>query len=106
MPVLDVRFYPGIAFVGYASFRSILPSGYRFGSYATETDWSRHRRRGDGGSSRTDVYGRANFGFADGHVESFTPDDLANRKTRKSKFVALWSPLDYHVESLPRPSGL
>ncbi len=103
-PSLDVRFYPGIAFVGFGYPWNVVPNGYRYRPHETELDWSRHRRRADGGTRTTEARGRANFGFADGHVESFRPDDLADRKLKRSKFVALWSPLDYAVERLPRPN--
>ncbi len=99
------RFYPGWAFAGYPPpWFTMLPDDWRYRSPETEFDWGRHRRRGDGGTRYVDARGRANFGFADGHVASFTPDELADRKLKRSKFVALWSPLDYHVERLPRPN--
>ena len=100
------RFYPGHAFVGTLyGFYSTGPER-RYRPCDTEFDWARHRRRGDGGTRYTENRGRANFGFADGHVADFQPDDLAHRATRRCKFVALWSPLDHYVERLPRPNGL
>lgn len=102
--VQETRFYPGIAFVGIGRQIAYGDSTSRYRSIDTEFDWGRHRRPGDGGSSTVEARGRANFGFADGHVASFTADDVADRTTRRSKFVALWSPLDYYVDRLPRPN--
>lgn len=102
----SVRFYPGWEFVGDPRISSW--TNYPWNRYTqnirTDLDWGRHRKRGDGGASRVEARGRANIGFADGHVASFTPDELANRTTGRSKFVALWSPLDYYLERLPRPN--
>jgi prepilin-type processing-associated H-X9-DG protein len=100
-----IRFYPGVWFIGLGTPQpaSTLP-GTRHSPNDTEIDYGRHRKRGDGGTRYTEARGRANFGFLDGHVESFTPDQLADRVTRKSKFVALWTPRDREVERLPRPN--
>jgi prepilin-type processing-associated H-X9-DG protein len=99
-----LRFYPGAAFVGFPHLQlGNFPPGSRYRWYDTDIDWSRHRRRGDGGTRQTEARGRANFGFADGHVASYTADELGNRATRRSRLVALWSPLDYALERLPMP---
>lgn len=85
--------WPGRRFVGNLNLD--YTSYPRYGGFAeTEIDWSRHRRKGDGGTKWSQARGRANFGFCDGHVAMYTPDDLADRKTGKSKFVAWWSPMD------------
>lgn len=42
--------------------------------------------------------GRINIAFADGHVALFAPEELADRTTGKSRFVALWSPNDYELD--------
>ena len=81
--------YPGKRFVGNLS----IAYGGRSGTVPTEIDWSRHRRRGEG-SGYADADGRANFGFADGHVQLFRPRDLAEVASGKSKFEAMWSPFD------------
>jgi prepilin-type N-terminal cleavage/methylation domain-containing protein/prepilin-type processing-associated H-X9-DG protein len=89
--------YPGRRFVGNLNIpwqgnTRHLPS-------ETEFDWGRHRRRGDGGTRPNEGLGRGNIGFADGHVSSYRPTDLAERDTGKSKFVARWSPADQAVQA-------
>jgi len=86
--------FPGRRFVGNLN----ITAGDRHRPAETEFDWGRHRRKGDGGTRRTEARGRSNIGFADGHVASFTPDDLAERGTGRSKFVARWSPADQAVQ--------
>lgn len=58
---------------------------------------------------RSDTYdvseGRANFGFVDGHVEGFGPQDLFDDQTERSKYAALWSPLDRRQERDLEPDG-
>jgi len=49
--------------------------------------------------------GRANFGFADGHVEGFGPQDLFDNGTERSNYAALWSPLDRRQERDLEPDG-
>jgi prepilin-type N-terminal cleavage/methylation domain-containing protein/prepilin-type processing-associated H-X9-DG protein len=100
----NTRFYPGIFFLGGGGLQPPVPAGWRYVPIDREIDYGRHRKRGDGGTRYTEARGRANFGFLDGHVESFTPDQLADRVTRKSRFVALWTPRDREVERLPRPN--
>ena len=70
-------------------------SNGRFGNTITEIDYTRHRRRTDGGRG-TEPIGRINIGFADGHVASFSNNDLADFKdpAGKSRLVAWWSPKD------------
>ena len=98
-------FYPGVLFIGTQyGVDHPLNAGLRYVPSDTQLDWSRHARRGDGAKQPGYKRGRANFGFADGHVESFSADDLAHRSTQRSKFVALWSPLDYVAERQPRPN--
>jgi prepilin-type N-terminal cleavage/methylation domain-containing protein/prepilin-type processing-associated H-X9-DG protein len=96
-----VRFRPGRRFIDF--WITVLDPAHRYRPADTEFAWSRHRRRGDGGTRVVEARGRANFGFADGHVADFTPDNLADRSSRRSKFVVLWSPLDYTVDRLPGP---
>jgi prepilin-type processing-associated H-X9-DG protein/prepilin-type N-terminal cleavage/methylation domain-containing protein len=89
--------YPGKRFVGILN----ISGGDRYTNVTpgeTEFDWSRHRKRGDGGSRPAEARGRTNIGFADGHVASFRPEDLAERATAKSKFVARWSPADHAIQ--------
>lgn len=61
----------------------------------TEIDWTRHRKRNQG--KGVEAKGRAIFGFADGHAAIYAPEDLADPVTKKSRFVALWSPYDRQV---------
>jgi prepilin-type processing-associated H-X9-DG protein len=70
----------------------------RFGTTKTEIDYTRHRRRVDGGKGNEPI-GRINIGFADGHVQSFRHSELAdfNDPQGKSRLVALWSPRDYLI---------
>jgi prepilin-type processing-associated H-X9-DG protein len=79
----------GTRFVGDLS----IPTGGRFGVTPTELDFGRHRRRDDRGTG-VEAKGRINIGFVDGHVAMFQADQLADRTSKKSKLVALWSPYD------------
>jgi prepilin-type N-terminal cleavage/methylation domain-containing protein/prepilin-type processing-associated H-X9-DG protein len=83
--------YPGKRFVGNLSIS--YPAPWPYGTVPTEIDWSRHRRKGEGRTYQ-DADGRANFGFADGHVQLFRPSALADPATGRSKFEAQWSPYD------------
>jgi prepilin-type N-terminal cleavage/methylation domain-containing protein/prepilin-type processing-associated H-X9-DG protein len=49
----------------------------------------------------TDAYGRVNIGFADGHVATFSHDDLADFATGQSRYAAMWSPIDRDIDSAP-----
>jgi prepilin-type processing-associated H-X9-DG protein/prepilin-type N-terminal cleavage/methylation domain-containing protein len=93
---------PGKLFVGDLRIISVGPTPFRYTARETNIDWSRHRPRGDGGTRVTEARGRANIAFGDGHVESFRPEDLADRRTFKSKFVAIWSPDDRTMERFAR----
>jgi prepilin-type N-terminal cleavage/methylation domain-containing protein/prepilin-type processing-associated H-X9-DG protein len=72
--------------------------GGRFGDEsACQVCYFRHR------NSRTnrvitDAAGRVNIGFLDGHVAVFSHDQLADFSTGKSRYVALWSPIDRQVD--------
>jgi prepilin-type processing-associated H-X9-DG protein/prepilin-type N-terminal cleavage/methylation domain-containing protein len=67
----------------------------RFGAVRTEIDWTRHRRKADGGDGTPQsIKGRANFAFADGHVANYKADELYDPATGKSNFKVLWSPYD------------
>ena len=68
-------------------------TGGRFGTTPTELDYTRHRKRGEG-RTYLDADGRINIGFADGHVAMFRTKELGDASTSKSKFAALWSPMD------------
>jgi prepilin-type processing-associated H-X9-DG protein len=59
--------------------------------------------------ARSDTFGtsegRANFGFVDGHVEGFGPQELFDDQTERSRYAALWSPLDRRQERDLEPDG-
>jgi prepilin-type processing-associated H-X9-DG protein len=69
----------------------------RFGSRASQIDFSRHRSTPN--HSMTDPDGAANFAFADGHVALWKSTDLANFTTGKSRYVALWSEIDVKADN-------
>jgi prepilin-type N-terminal cleavage/methylation domain-containing protein/prepilin-type processing-associated H-X9-DG protein len=76
---------------------SPFPGG-RFGDETVcQVCYFRHRNQK---TSRliTDAYGRVNIGFVDGHVATFSQDDLADFKSGMSRFVAMWSPIDREVQ--------
>ena len=73
-----------------------VPTG-PWGFRNSELAFGRHSRSGSGNSGRYPL----NFAFADGHVQQYTVDDLANRVTGLSKLVAYWSPLDPEINELP-----
>lgn len=58
-------------------------------------DYSRHRSSGEPKEAR----GGINLAFVDGHAASFTDETLVDRTAGKSKYEALWSPIDREVES-------
>lgn len=82
----------GVRFVGPVT---ALVLGNTGQTVPTEIDWTRHRKRNTG--KGVEAKGRAIFGFADGHAAIYAPEDLADPVTRKSRFVALWSPYDRQV---------
>jgi prepilin-type processing-associated H-X9-DG protein len=53
-----------------------------------------HRIRGGAGGS-TQPIGRVNLGYADGHAETKTNQDLVNYVTGVSTNDSFFSPLDY-----------
>jgi prepilin-type N-terminal cleavage/methylation domain-containing protein/prepilin-type processing-associated H-X9-DG protein len=71
-------------------------SGRRFSPPAESfLDYSRHNASGE----PTEARGKINLAFVDGHAASFSDDTLVDRGTGKSKYEALWSPIDREVES-------
>jgi prepilin-type processing-associated H-X9-DG protein len=64
----------------------------------SEIAYYRHRLAKDRGARVQAAVGRANFMFADGHVEMYSHDQLYDRSTGKSTKVALWSPIDHQLE--------
>ena len=87
--------YPGERFLGIT-----VPSPYNAGGAAnganTELDYTRHRTAKDKLAGLAAV-GRINIGFADGHVATFSHDQLADPVTKKSRLVALWSSYDRDI---------
>jgi prepilin-type N-terminal cleavage/methylation domain-containing protein/prepilin-type processing-associated H-X9-DG protein len=63
----------------------------RFGTTQTEIAYYRHKPAKEGGDARQ-AKGKANFGFADGHVAMYRPTDLFDPATGKSTFTAIWTP--------------
>jgi prepilin-type N-terminal cleavage/methylation domain-containing protein/prepilin-type processing-associated H-X9-DG protein len=99
-PNAIIGFYrgtPGERF-GAGDGAAAFPGG-RFGdATACQVCYFRHRNTK---TNRliTDAFGRTNIGFVDGHVATFSHDDLADFKTGASRFNAMWSPIDRAVES-------
>ena len=88
----------GSRFGGNGGFLPAVNAGTRYGIVRTEIDYTRHRRRADGGDSTPQsVKGRANFGFADGHVQMLTAAELFDPATGFSLFKAVWSPYDRQI---------
>jgi prepilin-type N-terminal cleavage/methylation domain-containing protein/prepilin-type processing-associated H-X9-DG protein len=87
--------YPGERFLGIT-----VPSVYNAGGAAnganTELDYTRHRTSKDKKAGLA-ARGRMNIGFADGHVATYSHDELADPVTKKSRLVALWSPYDRDI---------
>lgn len=89
--------FPGQRFLGIPGY-TVGASDFGGGLYPnssarSEIAWYKHRRNSDK-QQGTNEFGRANFAFGDGHVESFAPSDLADPETGKSRLKALWSPYD------------
>jgi prepilin-type processing-associated H-X9-DG protein/prepilin-type N-terminal cleavage/methylation domain-containing protein len=62
----------------------------RFGTARSEIAYYRHKKHNTR-STATEVKGRANFAFADGHVSMYSPEDLFGPDGR-SNFTAMWAP--------------
>ena len=91
--------FPGRRFIGNLSVAHTAAGSKLQGQFTpTEFDPTRHRRKGEGRNYQ-DYDGRVNIGFADGHVQLYRMGELADAKTGRSKFVALWSPIDKQVQS-------
>jgi prepilin-type processing-associated H-X9-DG protein len=74
------------------------PGNARFGPTDSQVCWFRHRTKPDRYALITQARGRANFGFADGHVEMLRHTDVADPATLKSTFRAMWSPIDRTID--------
>jgi prepilin-type N-terminal cleavage/methylation domain-containing protein/prepilin-type processing-associated H-X9-DG protein len=74
-----------------------FPAG-RFGDQSVcQLCYFRHRNQ-KGFHLTTEAFGRLNIAFVDGHVATFTHDELADSSTGKSRFVAMWSVIDRSME--------
>jgi prepilin-type processing-associated H-X9-DG protein len=71
----------------------------RVGPTESQVCYFRHRTKADSYQLLTAARGRANFAFADGHVELLSPTELADPATHKSTFKAMWTPIDREIES-------
>ena len=97
----SAEFFPGDHFGGNENY-AVGSGDFGGGPYPLENKNSdvaflRHDRNGkpDEGLTRAvDTFGRANFAFADGHVEMLAHDSLVDTETNISNLQAQWSPLD------------
>ncbi|MEA2733760.1 MAG: hypothetical protein QOE14_211 [Humisphaera sp.] len=71
-------------------YQSDLP---RYGAIAAQICYFRHRAPRQPGTLG-DALGRLNIAFADGHVALHAHDELYDKATGKSTFLAMWSPVD------------
>ena len=74
------------------------PGNARFGPTDSQVCWFRHRKKPDRYHLITQARGRANFAFADGHVEMLAHTDVADPASGKSTFRAMWSPIDRDID--------
>jgi prepilin-type processing-associated H-X9-DG protein len=98
VPNAIVGFYEGTAGERFgAGAGSSFPGG-RFGdATACQVAYFHHRNQK---TNRliTEAYGRVNIGFVDGHVATFSHDELADFSTGMSRFAAMWSPMDRQTQ--------
>jgi prepilin-type processing-associated H-X9-DG protein len=87
----------GQRFGGNGGYLPASNLGARYGLVRTEVDWTRHRRQADGGGTPQVIRGRANFGFADGHVAMLRATELFDPVSGASLFKAIWSPYDRQI---------
>lgn len=91
---------PGMKFLGLPGYT--IGSGTPGMTYPYETAnsqiaWFKHRTSRDKNKTASESVGRANFAFADGHVELLGHDEVADVATKKSRHRALWSPYDRQI---------
>ncbi len=82
--------------------------GHRFGAAPATKRWWQidYSRHGVSGRPNPDEpKGRTNIAFLDGHVNQFSPTDLADFQTTRSKYVALWSENDAAAEEVLSPKS-
>lgn len=86
---------PGARFGGGAG---VGYSSSLYGYVSSQLDYSRHRPANQRALGRATPVGVLNLGFADGHVQRFRSDELYDEATGKSRYAALWSPIDREIE--------
>ena len=69
----------------------------RVGTYESQMCYFRHRPPKQPGGLGNAI-GRLHIGYADGHVALHSVDNLVDRNTGRSTFVAMWSPIDRQIE--------
>ena len=69
-----------------------------YGVISSQIDYSRHRRGQERAFQHITPRGAAHIAFADGHVKKFRTEELADLETGKSRYEALWSPIDRQLE--------
>jgi prepilin-type N-terminal cleavage/methylation domain-containing protein/prepilin-type processing-associated H-X9-DG protein len=93
-----VGFYQGTAGERFGAGGGSPFAGGRFGDETVCQIAYFHHRNQRTNRLITDAYGRVNIGFVDGHVTTFSHDDLADFSTGMSRFVAMWSPMDRDIQ--------
>jgi prepilin-type N-terminal cleavage/methylation domain-containing protein/prepilin-type processing-associated H-X9-DG protein len=68
----------------------------RFGTISAQICYFRHRRPRQPGTLG-DAVGRLNIGFTDGHVALHAHDELFDKDTGQSTYLAMWSPIDREI---------
>jgi prepilin-type N-terminal cleavage/methylation domain-containing protein/prepilin-type processing-associated H-X9-DG protein len=97
VPNAIVGFYKGTPGERFGAGDGAPFPGGRFGDYtACQVCYFRHRNQKTNRLT-TDAVGRTNIGFADGHVATFSHDELADPATGESRYNAMWSPIDREV---------
>lgn len=81
--------------IGYSDFGGGI---YPYNLASTQLAWFKHRIRAQA-TAGTKAIGKANFAFADGHVELLGHDDVADPATKLSRLKAHWSPLDAQINN-------
>jgi prepilin-type N-terminal cleavage/methylation domain-containing protein/prepilin-type processing-associated H-X9-DG protein len=101
VPNAIVGFYRGTPGERFGTGGAGGPASFAAGRFGDQTDcqvcYFRHRNQK---TNRliTGAFGRSNIGFVDGHVATFSHDQLADFATGASRFVAMWSPIDRDVQ--------
>ena len=80
--------------IWYGNWQSIRPEEFGTGRLKSFLPYYRHDRR----DAQMALEGAVNMGLMDGHVERFNVDDLVDLSTGKSRYAALWSPIDQKIE--------